>query len=193
MIDRLTVRADEVDVIRRESRVLERRQAGRGKRLADQDVQLGDRRERRDRRSRSPGASPRGRARARGSAPARPRPRPRALHPANGDVDRVGTRPGHQAHDDARRLAAPFQEVSKWMGHPKSVYPLNPAGGKRLFYQGTRAICIRSTANKPTVPRDQTRRHAPQREHHFAVERISFFSDSSAGSSSRWVMTSRSL
>ena len=42
MIDRLAVRADDVDVIGTDSRLLERRQAGRGERLADHDVQLGD-------------------------------------------------------------------------------------------------------------------------------------------------------
>ena len=42
MINRLAVRADQVDFRRRDRCILERRQEGFGKRLADADVQLGD-------------------------------------------------------------------------------------------------------------------------------------------------------
>ena len=42
---------------------------------------------------------------------------PLPRHPADGDVDRVGARAGHQAHDEARGLAAAFQEVSERMDH----------------------------------------------------------------------------
>ena len=42
---------------------------------------------------------------------------PLPRHPADGDIDRVGARPGHQAHDDARGLAAAFQEVGERMDH----------------------------------------------------------------------------
>ena len=43
---------------------------------------------------------------------------PLPFHPADRDIDRVGTRPGHQAHDQTRRLDAPLQKVGKWIGHP---------------------------------------------------------------------------
>ena len=44
------------------------------------------------------------------------------LEPANGDVDRVGTRPRHQAHDQARWLDAPLQEVGEWIRHQVRVH-----------------------------------------------------------------------
>ena len=90
MIDRLAVRADEVDVIGTDPGFLDRRQAGRGERLADHDVQLGDAADVEARRGRSPAASPRDRARARDSAAARPRPRPPA--PSSGRRRRRSSR-----------------------------------------------------------------------------------------------------
>src|SRR5262249_36296294 len=42
---------------------------------------------------------------------------PLPRHPADGHVDRVGARPGYQAHDEARGLAAALQQVGEWMDH----------------------------------------------------------------------------
>ncbi len=108
VIDRLTVRSDQVDFVGRDSCVLECCEAGRGKRLADPDVELGNRAnielggaehlaldvgivgvlaimEQLD-------ASL----------------APMSHDPANGDVDRVGACAGNQSDDCARRLVAAF-------------------------------------------------------------------------------------
>ena len=121
MIDRLAVRADEVDVIRRDPRLLERRQAGRGERLADHDVQLGDAANVEIRDADHP-ALHLGVVRVLAIMhQLDPDLGPLPRHPADGDVDRVGARPGHQADDDARRLTAAFEEVGKWIDHAELV------------------------------------------------------------------------
>ena len=117
MIDRLAVRADEVDVLRRESRLLERRQAGRRECLADHDVQLGDAA---DVETGDPDDPAFHLGIVRVLAIVQQLDPDLGLlsrHPADGDVDRVGARAGHQAHDEARGLAAAFQEVSERMDH----------------------------------------------------------------------------
>ena len=117
MIDRLAVRADEVDVIGRESRFPERRQAGVGERLADHDVQLGDAANVEVGDTNHPTLHL-GVVRVLAVVDQLdPDLTPLPCHPADGDVDRVGARPGHQADDDARGLTASFQEVGKGMGH----------------------------------------------------------------------------
>ena len=117
MIDRLAVRADEVDVLGGVPRFPERGQAGGGERLADHDVQLGDAADVEIRDADHPtlhlGVVRMLAVMDQLDPDLTPLPR----HPADGDVDRVGAGPGHQADDKARRLAAAFEEVVKGVGH----------------------------------------------------------------------------
>jgi hypothetical protein len=56
------------------------------------------------------------------------------VHPANGHVDRVGTRSGHEAHDDAGGFSAAVQQGGKWMGHLE--VPLVHVDGASDEYHG---------------------------------------------------------